>query len=176
MAVLSPSGGPLHGCSLWEQRPRGHTGREKLGWIEPETLDLARTDRGPEIRRSGLLRTGHEHVPIVVRAVQKRIDGKDTRGTSVVHPIEKQQIDIGRTPGKDREVRAAVRQRSSQRMLRPVAGAATRFSATACSSQRITTVEGFSKAFLMPYVIACMCLTLAVSSTTVAVALPALAR
>jgi hypothetical protein len=57
----------------------------------------------------------HAHVPVVVRAVGRWIEGNDARCARVIHPIEQQQLDSGRVLRKDTEVDAAIRRPGSQR-------------------------------------------------------------
>jgi len=59
--------------------------------------------------------TGHEDVPVVVRAVDRRIEANHARGFGVVDPIEQQQLHPGAVSREDAEIDAIWRWRRSQR-------------------------------------------------------------
>ena len=105
---------------------------QQLGWIEPETAIWLERTVGPESIDLACLHPGHEHVPIVVRAVQTRIDGDDTRRASVVHPIEKQQFDAAALREKTEKLAPPSASVAPIGKLRPVVGAASGACSAVC--------------------------------------------
>src|SRR5271165_6059413 len=91
--------GCLTGIAFWDHDSASIRVEQQLGRIKPETPIRLEGPEGPESVDLTRFHPGHEYMPIMVGVVSSRIDGDDTRRTSVVHPIEKQQFDAGRTPG-----------------------------------------------------------------------------
>ena len=89
------------------RRPRPYGSSRTLCRIEPMTVRGVEGPGRPESVDLSRPETGHEHVPVVIVPVRRRIDRDDPRRPGIVVTIEQQQLDTRRVLREDAEVHAA---------------------------------------------------------------------